>query len=180
MSVDYIRVTMPELYPYVLTAAGAISFWTLLVGFGAGRMRSSLFNDHDKIKEKYYEEHQNNFKKDLPKGGYPDNADGLFGDELMYDEWWNFSQDQQKQKFFLEQVTSLVFMLLIIGLVYPITSLVWVLCHTICMHITSYGHKTTSFYRMLGGVPMNMSLLFAGSMAIVSLSDMISSIPKVE
>ena len=117
--------------------------------------------------------------KDLPKGGYPDNADGLFGDELMYDEWWNFGQDQFKQRFFLDQVTYLVFMLLIIGLVYPITSLVWVLFHMIFMHITNYGYETNSIrYRFwLGGVPMQWSLLFAGSMAIVSLSAMIKSIP---
>ena len=51
MSLDYIRFTLPELYPYVMLTAGLISFQCLLIGFGAGAKRKTVF-DADKLKEK--------------------------------------------------------------------------------------------------------------------------------
>ena len=93
MSLDYIQIEVPELYPYVMLTAGAISFQCLLIGFGAGGKRSTYF-EHDKIKEKFGVEHEKNFKTDPPKGGYPDHGDGLYGDELLtYEQWFQFSLD---------------------------------------------------------------------------------------
>ena len=88
MSLDYIRVEVPELYPYVMLTAGAISFQCLLIGFGAGAKRKALF-DHDKIKEKFGDEHDKSFKTEPPKGGYPDHGDGLYADEVFsYADWF--------------------------------------------------------------------------------------------
>ena len=53
---DHIRVTIPELYPYVMLSAGLISFQCLLIGFGAGGKRKTVF-DHTRIQEKFGEEH---------------------------------------------------------------------------------------------------------------------------
>ena len=50
-------MTLPELYPYVMLAAGTISFQCLLVGFGAGGKRKEYFTNNEQIKEKYNEEH---------------------------------------------------------------------------------------------------------------------------
>ena len=45
MSQNYIEITLPELYPVVMGVAGTLSFLCLLVGFGAGRKRATIF-DH--------------------------------------------------------------------------------------------------------------------------------------
>ena len=92
---DFMQITLPELFPWVVLTTGAISFQCLVVGFLAGGKRSKLF-DHDKIKDAYGEEHQKIFKKDPPKGGYPDHGDGLYGDMLSYSDWFSFSLDQSE------------------------------------------------------------------------------------
>ena len=92
-----------------MLAAGTISFQCLLVGFGAGGKRSQYFSQNEKLKEKFNEEHQKHFKTDVPKGGYPDHGDGMYGDMLSYEDWYNFSNDQRGHKNFLEQVTIIVF-----------------------------------------------------------------------
>ena len=98
---DHIRVTVPELYPYVMLSAGLISFQCLLIGFGAGGKRGQVF-DAARIKDKYGEEHMKHFKSDPPKGGYPDHGDGKYGALMSYQDWVNFTQDQRGHKNFLE------------------------------------------------------------------------------
>ena len=56
MSLEHIQITLPQEYPYVILAAATISFQCLLIGFGAGGKRRTLF-DHEKIKAKFGEEH---------------------------------------------------------------------------------------------------------------------------
>ena len=177
MSLDFIRVEVPELYPYVLLAAGTISFQCLLIGFGAGGKRKTIF-DHDKIKAKYGEEHQKNFKCDPPKGGYPDHGDGLYGDMLSYKDWYEFTLDQRGHKNFLEQVTIIVFLLLVIGMVYPILSLVFAGINFVARWVFVCGYKKGPNWRLIGGLPINLTLFAMQAMAIVACSVWISQIPK--
>ena len=101
MSLDFIRVEVPELYPYVLLAAGFLSFQCIMY-MGPGNSRRKTIFDNDEIKAKYGEEHQKNFKSDPPKDGYPDHGDGLYGDMLSYKDWYEFTLDQRRHKNFLE------------------------------------------------------------------------------
>ena len=42
---EYVRVTLPAEYPYVILVVGIIAFEVLLVGFaGPGRLRGTVFN----------------------------------------------------------------------------------------------------------------------------------------
>ena len=177
MSLDYIRVDVPELYPYVMLSAGIVAFQCLIIGFGAGGKRGTLFN-HDKIKEKFGEEHQKHFKTDPPKGGYPDHGDGLYGDMLSYKDWYNFSLDQRGHKNFLETVTIITFLLLVIGMVYPILSIVFAAIHFVFRFIFVCGYKKGPNWRMIGGIPVNITLFAMLAMGIVSCSVWISEIPK--
>ena len=86
---DYIKVTLPEEYPYVMLTVGLIAFECLIVGFLAGGKRGKIFKLDD-IKEIYGDEHHKEFKNDPPKGGYPDHGDGLYGDMLTYIDWFTF------------------------------------------------------------------------------------------
>ena len=177
MSLNYIRVDVPELYPYVMLSAGVIAFQCLIIGFGAGGKRGKIF-DHDKIKEKFGEEHQKNFKCDPPKGGYPDHGDGMYGDMLSYKDWYNFSLDQRGHKNFLETVTIIVFLLLVIGMVYPIVSIVFAAINFVCRWIFVCGYKKGPKWRMIGGVPVMLSIFGMLGMGIVTCSVWISQIPK--
>ena len=158
MSLDYIRISVPELYPWVLLTVGCISFQCLLIGFGAGAKRKVVF-DQAKLKDKYGEEHFKHFKSELPKGGYPDHGDGLYGDLMSYKDWYEFSNDQRGHKNFLEQVTYIVFTLAVIGLVYPIVALVFGGIHFFCRWIFVCGYKKGPNWRLIGGMPINLSCL---------------------
>ena len=147
-----------------------------MIGFGAGGKRRTLF-DHEKVKAKFGEEHQKNFKADPPKGGYPDHGDGFYGDMLSYEDWFNFSLDQRGHKNFLEQVTYIVFLLLIIGLVYPIVAIVFGGIHFVCRWIFVCGYKKGPNWRLIGGLPINLSNMAMGATAAVSMYKWISQVP---
>ena len=180
MSLDFIRVELPELYPYVMLAAGCISFQCLLIGFGAGGSRKEYFTENEQIGAKYNEEHQKHFKADIPKGGYPDHGDGMYGDELTYKQWYNFSLSQRGHKNFLEQVTIIVFFLLVCGLVYPITTLVLALVNFVCRWIFVIGYKKSPIWRMVGGMPINFSVMGMCVLSIVACSNFIAQVPKTK
>ena len=185
MSMDYIRVEVPELYPYVMLSAGAITFQCIIVGFLAGGKRGKLF-DHEKLKEKFGDEHQKNFKTDPPKGGYPDHGDGRFADDLSYADWYQFSLDQRSHKNFLEQLTINVFLLLVIGLVYPIAALVFAGIHFVFRIIYVIGYRSGATNQKLGanaraygGLVINPASIIMMIMAVVALSVWVSEIPKI-
>ena len=44
---EYMRVSLPDEYPWVMLVAGLIAFEVIIVGFlGPGRMRGKIFNKH--------------------------------------------------------------------------------------------------------------------------------------
>ena len=140
MSLDYMRVEVPELYPYVLLSAGVVAFQCLLIGFGAGSTRTKVF-DQSNIKHKYGEEHQKHFKSDPPNGGYPDHGDGLYGDMLSYKDWFEFTLSQRGHKNFLEQVTIVCFLILVVGFVYPIVAITFAAIQFVSRLIYICGYK---------------------------------------
>ena len=90
---SYTLLSVPDLYPYVLALATAISFLCFTIGmFMAGSKRSKLFTA-EKLKQKFGEQHQAAFGRDPPKGGYPDHGNGLYSDLLSYKEWMEFKLD---------------------------------------------------------------------------------------
>ena len=168
------------MYPYVMLAAGTISFQCLLIGFGAGRKRKQLFTENEAIKAKFNDEHQKHFKTDVPKGGYPDHGDGMYGDVLSYEDWHKFSLDQRGHKNFLEQVTFIVFMLLVIGLVFPAVALVFAGIQFVCRWIFVVGYSKGPNWRLIGGMPINLSNFAMAALSIVACSIFIAQVPKAE
>ena len=162
-----------------MLCAGIIAFECILIGFiVAGRKRKELFTDNPKIKEKYGEEHQKHFNADLPKGGAPDHGDGLYSDCLSYKDWMRFTLDQRSHKNFLEGVTIVVFLILVIGLVFPITSLVFAGIHIVCRVIFVVGYAKGPAGRYFGGMPINISTMIMGVLGLVSCCMLIAAIPK--
>ena len=86
---EYIRLSLPEEYPWVMLVASVVAFEALLVGFlGPGRLRSEIFS------KQFMEE---NFGKMIMndralgqtdtrnlKGGAPDTGNGFYADKLTY------------------------------------------------------------------------------------------------
>ena len=99
---------------------------------------------------------------------------------LTYEQWFNFTLDQRGHKNFLEQVTIIVFNLLVIGLVWPIVALVFAGIHFVFRWVFVCGYKKGPNWRLIGGVPLNLSSMVMMVLAIVAACIFIAEIPKVE
>mmetsp|Transcript_21366 Transcript_21366/g.26294 ORF Transcript_21366/g.26294 Transcript_21366/m.26294 type:complete len:113 (+) Transcript_21366:3-341(+) len=93
---SYVRIEVPEEYPFVALIAGLICVECILVGFlGPGRIRGQIFN------KQFMEENFGKMIMEDPvlkqsdtrnlKSGYPDMGNGVYADKLSYKDWitWN-------------------------------------------------------------------------------------------
>ena len=76
-------------------------------------------------------------------------------------------------------MTIIVFLLLVIGLVYPTLAIVFGCIHFVARWIYVIGYKSSPNMRLLGGLPINLSNMAMCVMGIVAASAWISQIPKV-
>ena len=86
--VSYIKVEIPDLYPYVLLVTGAIAFECLIFGFIAGSKRRTIFAKE--FMEQFNEAHQQELKSQITAGGYPDMGNGYYARMLSYRDWFEF------------------------------------------------------------------------------------------
>ena len=77
MTNNYITLSLPQHYYYVLALACLISFHCFIQGFAAGYNRRSIFND-DFMKKNFEKDHLKYLKANLPKQGYPDCGNGVY------------------------------------------------------------------------------------------------------
>ena len=125
---EYIRITLPEEYPYVILVAGIIAFEVILVGFlGPGLARGKIFN------KQFMEENFGRMIMDDPnmqqadtrnlKGGYPDTGSGVYADKLTYEQWFTWNKSNRGHLNFLETVTIVCFLVLVTGIEMPWTAI---------------------------------------------------------
>ncbi len=77
VQVEYMQITLPKLYPWIMMVAGLISFQTLLVGFIGSGNRKKVFGKD--FMEQFKEVHgEATGGKNPPGGGYPDHGNGYY------------------------------------------------------------------------------------------------------
>ena len=152
ISDEFIRLTPPPEYPYVIAVAGIVAFEVLLVGFlGPGTIRGKIFN------KQFMEENFGRQIMDDPdlkqedtrnlKGGYPDCGAGRYSEKLSYHDYIYFNKMQRGHLNFLETVTIVTFLTLVTGLELP-----W----TACALGGIYGAFRPLFFlknRLIGFIP---------------------------
>ena len=77
-------------------------------------------------------------------------------------------------------MTIIVFFLLVIGLMFPIVALCLGALNFVCRWIFVFGYKKGANWRLIGGMPVNLSIFAMCALSIVSCSMFIAQIPKVE
>ena len=142
---DYMHVGLPELYPWVLFTAGLISFEVLLIGFWSGCHRPTLFNKEFMTKN-FGDAHKKAFgtRETLPQGGYPDHGNGFYGDKLSYKDWFEFAVAQRTHKNALEQVTIVVFAMMVTGVRFPLPTIIIGALHLIGRIVFTVGYIQAS------------------------------------
>ena len=152
--VNYIKVTVPEEYPYVLLLTGLTNVMCLIVGFMAGSKRSKIFDrefmkQFDSVPTTSGEEFSG-VSKETPKGGYPDMGNGFYGKELSYKDWFEFQLDQRAHKNFLEGITIITFSSLLLGLIYPVLALILICVYFVGRIVYTIGYKISPKARIFG------------------------------
>ena len=88
--------------------------------------------------------------QEVTKGGYPDMGNGLYSLNLSYKEWLEFQLDQRQHKNFLEQITILIFTILVAGLVFPTFTIVLAGIHFVGRILYTLGYRVSPKARMIG------------------------------
>ena len=111
-------ITLNSEHGLVILSAAAIAIQCIATGFVAGGIRMKLFTQKF-LEDNFGEQHKKDFGSVPLKGGYPDMGNGRYSDKLSYKDWYNFNNTQRAHYNFLEQVGSILALLLIAGIGFP-------------------------------------------------------------
>ena len=153
--VSYIKVEVPELYPYVLFVTAVFAIEYLLINFSGGSVRSRVFNQ-DYLHKHFGQDHHKYFKESVPKGGYPDCGNGIFSKHISYKDWYEFNLAQRASKNFLECFTMMCFGLLLTGLVYTQVAIGLGASMIVLRFLYTLGYRKSAFDRIKLGAPLLM------------------------
>jgi uncharacterized membrane protein YphA (DoxX/SURF4 family) len=116
-------LSIPQDYGYVLLAAAGITLQCFLAGFSMGRIRRRVF-PQDFMKDNFGDIHQQEMGREIGMMGFPDTGSGRYSEKLDYRTWFTFNCSQRSHVDFVEQLTTVIPLLLIAGAFYPIISAV--------------------------------------------------------
>ena len=126
---SYVRIDLPEEYAWVALTAGLLSFEILLIGFFfPSKIRGKIFNKQF-MEENFGKMHMEELKlkaNDLKnlREGYPDTGYGVYSDKLSYEDWIEWNKTNRSHLNSFDQITIVVFCILVTGLVLPKTAIV--------------------------------------------------------
>ena len=111
-------VTINSEHGLVLLSAAAIAFQCLATAAVAGKGRSKYFKK-EFLQQHFGEQHKKDFGEEINGGGYPDMGNGKYAEKLSYKEWYEFNNGQRAHYQFIEQLGSVITLLLIAGIGLP-------------------------------------------------------------
>ena len=167
--INFVSIEVDPLYPYVMLVAALICTECMIIGFMAGSKRSTIFNKQF-MEDNFAEVHFKEVMQGLPKGGYPDTGNGLYSDKLSYKDWFQFNLDQRAHKNFLEQLTIVVFSILVSGIVYPAWAIGFGSLHAVARVVFTAGYRGSPKGRMIGGPFVMLSCMALIVLDFVALS----------
>lgn len=104
---------------FPVLSIAAISIQCLLVGFIASMgNRKKMFN-RKFLEENFGEEHWKAFGQRIQPFGYPDMGNGRYSEKLSYADWYTFNNGQRTHYNFVEQVGSVLALILVAALAFP-------------------------------------------------------------
>ena len=98
---------------------------------------------------------------------------------LSYKDWYEFSLRQRCHKNFLEQVTIIVFLMLVVGFVFPIVAITLAAIRFVFRFDYIIHYRRGPVYRYVGEMPIYITHMLMMVMAIVTCSLWISQIPNL-
>ena len=120
-----------------------------LAGGGVSFRRTKAFSGKF-LKEKIAE--PNNFKFKPAVQGYPDMGNGLYSDQLDFEQWIKFNQAQRVHQNFVEWIAIFVVLLWICHLCYPRTAWMFNVLYIVGRALYGIGYNKQPKSRILGAL----------------------------
>ena len=108
----------PEGYTQSVRAAIVVGLVYQCTGYLVTQARHRFFGK-EFMNKNFGEEHRKYFGKDPAVGGYPDNGEGRYSEQLTFGEWHRFSQAVRAYNNFSEWILSTILSILLCGLFFP-------------------------------------------------------------
>lgn len=157
--------TIDNSFGWTLLSAVGISFHAFTLGFKVGAVRYPAFEALARSTTPAYAALLEAHKKatgetTLPKGGYPDTGSGVYTALLPYDQWYRFNCAQRAHLNTLEQLPTVLTLLLVSGISYPRFAAAWGLVYVVARELYAQGYIARGpGSRMTGGLVGALTML---------------------
>ena len=171
-------LTLTPEHGYLLIALGLIAFECLVVGFVvAGAARGKVFNKQF-METNFGDLHFQHFKEPINTQGYPDMGTGRYAEKLSYNDWVHFNNAQRAHYNFVEQIGSILALLAIGGIVYPVPAAIFGFIFFVarffyCWYASAQGAKHP--LRRVGALLGDVALLGAFVLTIMTAVKVLGS-----
>lgn len=116
-----LAVAVTSDFGLVMTSVVGIAVQCLIIGFIGGGLRGKLFNA-EFMERHFGEDHWKAFGEKIGKGGYPDTGNGRYAQCLDYKGWFEFNNRQRAHYNCLEQVATIISLVLVSGISVPVAA----------------------------------------------------------
>ena len=124
--------------------------------------------------KQFDKEHQAAFGKNAADMGYPDTGCGRYSKKLAYQDWYAMNNGQRAQMNSLEQLTLVVLLPLVAGIVYPLPAMVLQCSYIVGRFLFGFAYTSKGPNARLYGIAfMYLSVLAMLVMTCLSLYAMI-------
>jgi len=166
-----VSLTFPDEYKYVLFGVLAMMLEYLLIGgILVMRVRSRTFTK-EYLKE-FNEDHKKIFKQFIPKGGYPDNGNGVYGKKLPYADWVKMANTQRIHYNYLEFLAPTTLFLLVGGVGYPCHAALDAVATVVGRLLYTLGYtKRGASGRIIGAAIFEIALVYSIGLSVFTVYD---------
>ena len=139
-------LTLTAEHGYLLLSLGAIAFECVLIGIVVvGGARRKIFTQQF-MENHFGEAHSKHYKEPINPEGYPDMGTGRYSEKLSYNDWVYFNNAQRAHYNLVEQVASVLALLAIGGISYPVPAAIFGWIYFVarlfyCWYVSSQGAK---------------------------------------
>jgi len=145
---------------FPLLSIAAIGIQCIVIGFIASMGNRKKMFTQEFMEQHFGEDHWKAFGTRITKDGYPDMGNGRYAQRLSYEDWYNFNNGQRAHYNSVEQVASVVALILVTAFYLPMVAgyLGWT--YFVGRIIYTMGYlKAGPKGRLVGALVMDLPLL---------------------
>jgi len=127
---------------------------------GGGGRRPAFTKEF--LEKHFGDDHKKATGQEIVRGGYPDMGNGRYASKLGYKEWYDFNNRQRAHYNFLEQVATIITLVLVSGVWFPCAATAVGAVYFVGRILSTIGYVTKGPKGRLVGVALSSLSLLAG------------------